>query len=279
MKKRIAIPCFFALVALLFFSLFRYQALVEEEREFANYLLIREGGMYTFVGSKPISEFSVEKHLLTPEEKLPKEGCPVQYFSTEEVESTEDNHFDLDAVAALWRGWQRRHKVNSQKYALITVVRKERDWVYFVNKALVKETLLQYYPLFVKQVGFEFDIEEIMAKIDDPRSFFWQKFLPMDKLNHVAAGIFFGYGLENAVCFDEAQKDAEPTSSMFSASLAERMRAVWKKKVSLKELPLPTFRIFSTTDNQVELYKKEREQIRRDYEGKDLRQLLIVAFK
>jgi len=285
MKKKIAIPCFFVLVALLLFSLLWHQRLVEEEKEFANYLLIREGGMYTLVGSKPISEFHIEKGTAAARKRDLERDLPVQYFSASEIEVTDgDAPFDTETVTALWKGWQRRHKINNQKYALVTVAYEETvdhriDWIYFVNKVLVKATLIQYYPLFTEQVGSEFDIDEVMAKIDDLQSFFWQKILPMDKLNHVAAGIFFGYGLENAIGFEEARKNAEPSIAMPSVSLVERLRARWKKKISLRELPLPMFGEYSTGDNQVELYKREREQIRKDYEGKDLRKLLLAAFK
>ncbi len=278
MRKKLATVTLLVLTCASFGFFLCHSSIIKDEEEFARYLLIREGGMYTLVGSKPITWFYIENNQLGSDENT-KKNHPIQYVLPKEIEATEDDSFNSKTAFVLWKKWQKRHKRGNQQYELVVVEHEDGDNIYFVNKSLVRETLLKHYPLFVKQVGTDFDIDQVLSHIGERQSFFWRKIFCIDHPNHISAGLFFGYGLENAIGFENLQKNHQQENPIFSTSLVELLKARWKKEVSLKELPLPMFRAFSATDHQVELYKKERDNIRKEYEKASLRDLLVLAFQ
>lgn len=238
---------------------------INAEQDFAEYILLREAGIYTLIGDKPVSMMSIYSR--KKEDEPIRDGTKIEYVQLR------TGHYKKDP-RKLWEKWKKHHKLKNKNYCFIEQKYGTEDFLFLINKSQVKETLSKYYELFAKQADKSFDIEKVVSEVEDTGSLFWTHiFKP-----HIGYGLLFGYGLENVEQFDRAKQIALNGKPKFSNDFSVIARMHMEKKLTLADLPLPTFRIFSDNDAQVAKYKKEREEIQSKYHASDLRRLLNKSF-
>jgi len=110
------------------------------------------------------------------------------------------------------------------------------------------------YPFFKKLVGGDFSVKKVIQEIQNQDSLFWKKVLS----NHKAMGLLFGFGEENIQLF-------ESTEERFFSSDED----IPFGQANMKFFSIPVF-VTKPNDPMMHQYKKEREQIRKSYEGKDM---------
>ncbi len=260
MKKKWII---FSLVGLAIISWLPYQYKKQQtERAFAEYLLIRETGIYTLLGSKPIT--SVLLSYKQVNNSKPAEPTPI--FG---LQFTKSNHFKKE-LPDLWKHWKKRRPINSSHFSLVTIREKSSEDLCLVNKNLVRAALQEYYSKIAEHLGEDFNIDDVINTIDEPDSYFWTKIFK----HHLACGIFYGYGIENSEKFK-----IDTSNAKFSNSIKDLLNARFKKNISLSDLPLPMFKSFSDPDPMIAKYKTERQQIQDKYQYANLRKLLTEALR
>lgn len=274
-KKSIILTAVLFSMAVLY-SLSMHLFLMQNEKDFADFVLIREGGMYTFVGSKPITHcFIMHEHAPVQLVKKAPEGAESNKEPLPGLKLTRSN-FGFKGPMPIWSKWKKTHTLTDAHYSLVVQPGEGCTELYFINKALTKQTLKDHYALFSKQIGRDFDIETVVAHIDDTHSLFWTEILQ----GYVANGLLFGYGLENSLHFQSGYENHfQGELDQVSCPRAEQINALFMKHVTLNELPLPTFRIFSEPNAQVEKYKKERATIQAKYKNANLRKIFLSVFK
>ena len=170
--------------------------------------------------------------------------------------------YDLDVN---WEKWEHiKDRFPGNRYLLfkrdMTSDLKESN-VYLVDTLQTAFVIQQNYTAFRNVLGFDFDPIKVVFEIHDLTSEFWNKALEHSALH----GILFGYGPKNAWAFQ--WKHWSDTTSLKGLHF-EYSNAALYKDVSLSKFPLPEFVVFN--DKEIlELYKKEREEIRKIYKGKD----------
>lgn len=242
-----------------------------DEEDFAKLVLIREAGIYTLLGkNKPITLVRIERSskqaFTNYDSKTLKKGQTIKLKS---------GIFRKES-RLLWEKWKRLHNTHTPNFSFVTL-KEQPNNLYFINKKILKNTLQMHYSLFVKFVGEDFSIDQIISEIDNPNSFFWKKIFK----GHEILGILFGYGTENALAFARTHKviGEAKNDNMFSVQTTKIAKLQMEKKISLKDLDLPVFRVFSVPDKQILIYEKERKDIQKQYHNHNLRKLLLQSFK
>ncbi|MCB1084097.1 MAG: hypothetical protein KDK61_07275, partial [Simkania sp.] len=162
--------------------------------------MIREGGLYTLLGSKPITIFDIESKGVETEEdlliqykefeqflkraeeekNLPEEERTafnpqgIQLPSYEDYKKGWEQSYKLSAKK-LWSSWEKNHKIIDPKFRLFS--RKPDDssikMGIFVNVPNLVYTLHQYQSVFSDRTGITFDIQKVVDEIEDKDSAFW----------------------------------------------------------------------------------------------------------
>jgi hypothetical protein len=269
-----------ALICIGAFSFYLHQKKIYKvERDFAHFGLIRKSAIYTLLGDKPISDFGrVKPYTKPPENRYQEEGKTVVRVPSENLTFTKEDHFDIDLID-LWKAWKNRYSASNQRFALVCVGEESDSDLFLVNKVLVREVLEKHYDLFVHSLQMDFDIDQVIKKVDNPKSFFWTHMINCE-YGHICMGLLFGYGLENTMEFEQCSiEDSFEEGYISEESDEEMMNRTYTTEVSLDHLALPTYRRFKRPDPVLEHYKKERARIQEEYKDADLRQLLIDALE
>ncbi|MDN3507155.1 MAG: hypothetical protein P0S96_08000 [Simkaniaceae bacterium] len=236
--------------------------------KFFNDLLFKEGGVYTLLGSKPVTEVvlyhytdeemaELQKHL-TPEEL---ENCYV------------DDQYDLPKN---WERWEKYSSDKPLKRHLLFRSHYSEDgkssYVYFVD--IVKTALLlqDNYDLFAREVGFVFNPLEVVLEMPSKTSAFWEK-VRESRNATLLWGLLFGYGKENASLFSWKYLSKSEKTSNFVKHLPctySNPPPVGKVELTIENLLLPSFVSFTLEDKVLDKYIKERKEIQLIYKQNDL---------
>ncbi len=133
----------------------------------------------------------------------------------------------------------------------------------FINIPNTILTLRLYRQDFELAYGGPFDPENIVDEIADEESPFWNKLFS----SNYCMGLLFGYGRQNSYEFDWRMKNA-----IFADRLevqGQEVMPLMKKNVKIRDLRLPNISVYSLGDRKLDKYRKERDSIIRDLEGKD----------
>ena len=238
----------------------------QRERDFVEFVLIRERGAYTLFGSKPVSEFTLEysssKRKLTASE-----------IKDIEIQRQHRRKYFHRRLSDLWVHWKKNHPVDSEKFCLLEVSLGERDSLLaLINKQRLKSALKMHYDDFKELMEREFDVEVMVNNQQ-----LLKDLLHRSLKSHLAMGILFGYGYENAKKYHAQPSASEKVRS--SVDIMDYIKTRMQKHVSLSDLVIPTFACFSKPDPQVIQYEKERKEIIEKYRGKDLRRVFIEVFE
>jgi hypothetical protein len=246
------------------FTFLHHRMGIKAEREFVDFILIRERGIFTLLGSKPVSEFplkclSVNRELTDAEKKRVN------------AQRRHRSRYFHRHLSDLWTRWKKSHSLESGQFLLLEVEDSEQINLLLINKPLLRKTLSEHYEDFASCMSGEFDAEELIGDVQRLKELFHRS-----SKSHLLMGVIFGYGYNNAQKYRSQQfQDAD---SGCSIDIKDYIRTRVKRHVTLSDLVLPTFAHFTNPDPQVLQYEKERAEIQAKYRGKDLRKVFIDVF-
>lgn len=237
-------------------------------REFFRDLLFNFPGAYTLYGTKPIS-LSLIYHL-TEQDQVEMN----QYMNSlpdEDKATLRKKRYDYDANYAKWEKIQQRFAIRQYLFGKFPVPNDEKvELVIFLNIETTLRTLLQYYEDFKKILKHDFDPIQVVFEVQNKNSEFWHTVL-----NHGALqGILFGFGQDNSWFF-QWQTEHENENNQMGAFLKSLPSKFDENKhfenYDAQNFQLPIFKVFGlhADDHLIEQYKKEREQIKALYKGRD----------
>lgn len=269
---------------------------------FLENLMIREGGLYTLMGTKPITEFDIDGTLEESEEDIRKSYEEMKAF-LERAES-EKNKPDKERTAfnpsnlsvptyedykikceknrgflkflnhkKLWLNFRERHKNLDPKFMLFSrkFSGEENNIALFVNIPNLVYVLHHHYEDFSKRTQTNFDPKEIVFQISNESSVFWNKVFT----DHFLKGLVYGYGERSAYLFEWSDEHLETVfkerRAFFSNKdrLKEVANFLVKSNIQVSDLPIPEFFHFGITDSKKIEYEIEKERIVKSFEDKD----------
>lgn len=218
------------------------------------HFMITEGGLYTLLGSKPITIFDLKGRKLT-KEYLEDRYSNLSFFDRIKFHKNRINFYfnNLEKWNIWIKFWE---KQESSKYIFC----KKGDIGIFVNIAETSWILHKYYDEFYKIVQYDFDPKSVVKEIPNSNSIFWRK-MEQSSDSQIAWGLLFGYGEKLSYLF----KMGYPGYSLAS----KKMLMDYRINPSLELLPIPSFKIFSPGEEILGYYDKERKKIISLFHGKD----------
>ncbi len=214
---------------------------------FLTQFLFANGGAYTLFGEKPMSEMLIfigsETDLIELTEEEMKTAIPLDRSLVEN-----------------WKAWKRyaeeidsNHFIFAERPCLLD----PSHTIYsLLNVDLAKDLLSKYRTKFEEQVGFPFDINQVIHEFKDPASSFWGRVLS----DHVLSGLLLGYGEENIDYFLDRLKTDNGTI---------RFSDDYDPTASSDHFPLPIFAL-SPEDKTTDRYREQRTKIRHIYQDRDI---------
>lgn len=235
---------------------------------FFNELLFMENGVYTFLGSKPITRISLAH--FTEEEKAEY----IASLSKEELANSQLlSSYDL---ATHWEQWKKiKDQFPLKRYFLIE--KEDEDhmkYLYFVNIFQTAITIQENYQAFYSAVKKDFHPLEVTLEIEDTKSSFWNAI----EDNAQLLGLLLGYGRVNSYAFHWKNKEATPRITKFMENIENRKKDsefVGDISFNTAYFDLPSFISFEMKDSKIEQYQKEREKIQKMYKGKNFLQYTL----
>lgn len=240
--------------------------------------MIREGGLYTLVGTKPITIFKVH-----PEAPKPSSIDDKTYSKDRLNQSSEDssNHAVLKHLKydTLWKAWEKETiPVNPYNYMIVTRKSSYSDRLIgvFVNVPNTTYTLSSNYEIFSKGTKLNFDPSTIITEIGSDSSEFWKKVFQ----NHYLLGLLLGYGKQNSFIFDWLHSIPNDFQNIATQRQNEDPMKVaslkHKKKIKVQDLILPQFCYFNIHDEKIAVYRKERELIVKEFKKSQFKQKVLA---
>lgn len=265
--------------------------------KFFRYLLLDGSGIYTLVGSKPITSAQLfyeesketkqkkwdrlskeekQKRILIINRDNPEDMSFYKNLSKEIKKNAflvSDNEYTFDQSKVL-NNWHFIENLPiSDKYLLI---KKYQDTFNFEGESIVcydiifvniLETALilkKYYYFFRDAVGFDFDTMQIIMELKNEESEFWNKI--NDSKHALLWGLLFGFGEKNSFSFDLVQNKNYNFSNVIQKyNSSEEFIPI----PSINNFSIPQFMSFSKEDPIIKKYEKERKQIQKEYQGKN----------
>jgi len=268
------------MVFLLFIFVSPYLTKKEKSLEtlFLENVMLREWGLYVLMGSKPMSEFRVNKSC--PYEEGDIRSRYLRYVET--LNGLTDFIWDIPTLSEyrfqcksakhqhsdrLWDAWRRQesHRASSK---FLFIVRTDKGYTggFFINVPRTIAVLERHYSSFSEVYGKAFEPDLVMKEIRNSESPFWSAVIN----DHVTFGLLFGYGERNSRRFstyvngeiDDFSQEGMPDIDMMIFLQEE-------KNISLSNLTTPIFRSFLEKDPVHEQYCRERDQILEAFNGRD----------
>lgn len=255
----------------------------KEDREvvdtFLRYIAISEVGIYTILGSKPVTEFDIPQvrtkdQLKAQYEKMPerfrKKISFKKYDTTKEIEK-------LREACDKWV--QLQHKYVGEHFVIH--FDEKMHSCYLVNIPLVIYILREHYEDFSKVLGTNFDPEIVAKEIGNDSASFWKIF--KDNSNAYLMGLLFGYGEKNSKLF---QWEKEKSISFPFRVVSYRSPWLKKRRVfgcaireDVENLDIPQFIVYQPVDEIVGRYLFEKEQILQIYKKRDFAETTVAFLK
>jgi hypothetical protein len=270
-------------LAIIFLFLFSGCSSSDKNKElvFLENVMIREGGLYVLMGSKPMSTFPVEDCGFPESEEEIKLAYEL-YLSESMVGNLKESPVSYDEFAEdcrdsihlhyreLWNASRERLKdYVGPRYRF--VLRKnpfgeQRRGGLFINVPNTLHALKHYYQEFAEVYGGPFEPEKVLNEISNDESPFWTCVFR----SNYTQGLIFGYGRENSHEFDWQMKNklSLPRLEIEGQSLEPLM----KKNIKVPDLRLPSISVYSVADEKLKKYRQERKLIFKELKGKDFEQ-------
>ena len=252
----------------------------KEDREivddFLRHVAISELGVYTILGSKPMSWFHIPQVQPIDELKERYEAMPEDFRKKISIEKFNTNKqiAELREICKKWKEIQ--YKYVGEHFAIH--FDEEMRSGTLVNIPLAIYALRKYYQDFFSVVGSEFDPTIAAKEIGNNSSEFWK----IIKKNHYLKGLLFGFGEKNSKFFQwELEKSISfpfRVASYNSPWLKKRrFRYVMGEKI--EDLDIPQFIVYQPVDETVEKYLLEKERIIQIYKKRDFAETTVAFLK
>jgi hypothetical protein len=222
------------------------------------------------MGSKPMIDFYIDSGYPETEEECKLDYTA--YLNTLRKEKREVAAMDYEQYSSMCKKANYKHhrklwdvceqKLNEYVGPCYRFVKAEKVG-YFINIPITLLTLNEYYNEFSQVNGEAFTPEKVIHELSDQTSPFWNRIFQ----SSYAVGLLLGYGKKNSFIFSWEQKNN--ISLPRYVDLEHQLTAMNKIDVTVKDLALPSFCTFSLGDQVMENYKREREEILKEFVGKD----------
>lgn len=291
-KKKLLVLAAMVAVAIILYNVFsnpKQQApsLIEKDNAtlFLENVMIREYGLFTLLGSKPMLLFDITSKLLETEEELEHEYKAIKDFLEKNKHNPDHassyaifyatfpgfEEFKEQSLKSLpkrsfgqrkkiWEQWFREKGCLSNSIYKLTF---RKDDGLFINIPNVVYILKKHYSDFVDLTGMTFDPGTILDSIEDAESPFWGQVFK----NHYLLGLILGYGQKNAFLFDWKCRHSFSIDTVSIerfrelARLRHRTKAMRKANILVEDLEIPYFVVFDIDDKEMVRYSHEREKI------------------
>lgn len=220
-------------------------------RRFIDHVMIRQEGIYTLMGSKPISWIDMSYIPPTLQERVDfwvclSEECKMKY-------SVKDIAFPKYHAPQILKEWEKIQ--NNYLGSNFRIVKDSKNSIFFINLGLFLETSQEHNEIFCRILGEKMSPEKILDHFCDPDSPIGKKI----KKNHLLLGLLLGYGLHNSSCFDAMMAEKEVPENL---SLWEyNPKPLCSLHPKIQDLNLPSFRIYKGGEDSIEKYEAERQDI------------------
>ncbi|NGX60205.1 MAG: hypothetical protein KR126chlam3_01374 [Chlamydiae bacterium] len=238
---------------------------------FLKHVLLEEHGIYTLLGSKPMSAFP---YVPIIDEREKKELYSMQteqfrkYISFEKFRPTRED------ARKLWNDWKKvEHKYLGDQY----LIQEDEDFGggFLINILSVTYILNKHYEDFEKIVREPFDPEKVVYRIGNGLDPLWKKI----KKNHFLLGLLFGFGEKNSKYFNWEQQKKIHCPQRRSSCFSPAGSGLPAHELTIEDLDLPAFVSYQVIDEQVEKYRMERDRCIELFTGKDFCELAVSIMK
>lgn len=273
--------------AIIFLCIFSGCASSDKDKEllFLENVMIREGGLYVLMGSKPMCTFPVED-TGAPESEEEIKLAYERYLAESIMGNVQESPVSYDSFAehcrnsvhlhtrALWNAAQEKLKdYVGPRYRF--VVRRNpfgerRQGGLFINIPNTLYVLKRYSHDFIEVYGEPFDSEKVLEEITDEDSPFWTRVFG----SNYTQGLLFGYGRQNSYEFDWQTKNALNLPRLEIEG--QPIEPLMKKNIKATDLRLPSISIYSLADEKLKKYERERDRILKELKGKDFEQTVKI---
>ena len=248
--------------------------LSKEERtwmeDFFKGIMIQEDAIYTLCGTKPLTRIIINYY--TQEDK---KAFVEQMTEEQKVNAVWTADYQL---AENWEKWMKiRERFPVNRYLLFKKPHPDPKlaMLYFVDILKLAGTLQEYYDLFSRETGIDFDPMEVVLNMEQG-SEFWDRVWDKSINNAALIGVLFGYGVKNSFCFQwkgwpsaQFEKIADSIKPRFCSQDMQGGEA------TIDRLSIPAFASFFDEDEVVEKYTRERDKIKKIYQGQDFLDLTL----
>ncbi|NGX37604.1 MAG: hypothetical protein K1000chlam2_00760 [Chlamydiae bacterium] len=237
---------------------------------FLKHVMIENAGIYTLVGSKPITEFAIIP-IIDEKEKQELYNAQTDLFkkhiSFEKFKPTKEDG------KKLWRDWKKvENEYLGEQFRFV----EDANWKggIFINIRAVLMILDKYYEDFSKVTGQSFEPDKAVYWVGDHSQSFWRKV----QKNHYLMGLLFGFGEKNAKLFQQESKKMAwfPLRRGTDSPIGSGKGAY---DLTIEDLEIPHFIVFQPIDEQEEKYKNERDKCIQLYRDQDFFELTVGYLK
>ena len=218
-------------------------------------MAISELGVYTILGSKPVTEFRIPQVRPEDESKTLYEAMPEDFrkkISFEKFHNKAQTE-ELRELCSKWMKVQNKYIGNH-----FTIQFNENMRLgYLVNIPLVIYVLREHYQDFSKALGMDFDPAIFSREIGSSSSETWKTF----EKNGISFlwGLLFGFGEKNSKFFQwEQEKSISFPFRVASYDLPSFKKRPLPRDEKIENLGIPQFVVYQPIDEVVEKYLLEK---------------------
>lgn len=241
----------------------------ERVEKFLKHVMIENEGIYTLLGSKPMTTFSISPFIDEEEKQVMYSAQSEQFKKYISLKKFTPCVADCKQ---LWKDWKKVEKKYLGSQFLIVEFEKWEEGI-LINIPSVTFILNKYHDEFVKITG-QFDPNKVIYQIGKNSDPFWSKI----EENHYLLGLLLGFGEKNSKEFQEEDKKRVQYQTR-RASAEDPVPNKNPRNLTFEDLIIPPFVIYSLVDDQVEKYKMEREQIIQLYQNQDFAEFTVNILK
>lgn len=242
------------------------QAEKHKVEAFFEELLLEHGGAYTLFGSKPVTMENLLNYTESDMQQLEeffRQHPDIEYIQMERQ------------LEEGWQIWKKKPMVPINSFVLAEMHFPSCDMLVFVNIPSVASTIEQHREDFEQLLGKDFITQSLIADLRIGNYKQWEKLLS----DPMTEGILLGYGVTNARVF----RETTPNQNGRNVSVSENNdpRLIAECCLNGKPFRIPIFVMFDENESEYLLakYKKEREQIKKRYIGKDFLEVTLLQLK
>lgn len=246
---------------------------------FFHLLMFENHGAFVLFGSKPLCEMHMKdtedaKHDIAFQEWF--NALPEEKRAQFKARMTNTAQKEAELQRNPYRGWLALKKALEpfeMKHFLfrMTPLRGSCYELMLINLQQCSRIVMQNDAIFKKASKMEFVPHQMMTELQNPNSLFWKNVFSHS--NHLAKGLFFGFGLKNSI-FGNLRltySNAKISSELKMNNVKHLKKGSFSHSCNCDSsfLKIPLF-IAIEGDEMIKIYEKEKLEIEKLYQGQDL---------